>query len=294
VWQTGFCVLRIALFTALIVATAVVSGCTPEGSPQAVEGSPEPQDVAEPQEETEDVDELSTVRIALPFSPDEIEGTWAVRDDMTLIAQRLTENEYDVAYYLVSMKVVAGAGDKPEVRHISPTHIEFLCHGEGDTPFIDFPYVSVYDIEAEDWTRRDVWRDPCDALQFGGSPIEGQELTDVWMESGAVSLRFRTVPETMPSHGGPITRIPRTLAEWSEEKEALVLRLYGTQFAEGLTEQVRAIQPEGFVRGCRVEAGSEGSTVLYVLLTERALYNITYTFGEPRTMTVRFKAMSEE
>jgi len=34
--------------------------------------------------------------------------------------------------------------------------------------------------------------------------------------------------------------------------------------------------------------------VLHILLTERALYNVAYTFGEPRTMTVRFKATSEE
>jgi len=237
VLQAGPHVLRRALFLAFIVVIAAAFGCALDRASPASDDSTDA-DIAEPQEEATD-DELSTVQIALPFPADKLKQTWAVSHDKTLLLCRWQEDrEYDVTYYLVSAKPVVGAANHPQVQHICPTSIEFLCHSEGGIPFESFPYVIVYDIEAEDWTRRDVWRDPCDALQFGGCPVEGQELTDIWIESGAVSLQFRTVPEAMPDLGGPFDRIPQTLAEWDAGAEALVLHFHGTRLAEGLTEQV--------------------------------------------------------
>jgi len=292
VLQAGSCMRR-ALPLALIMAVAAASACAPNGASPASQASRDRRDAAEPQEEAEDAHRLSAVRIALPLESDEeIERAWAVSDDKTLLLSRWGSDS--MTYYIVTAKPVAGAANRPELRHISPNRIEFLCRGEGDIPFESFPYVTVYDIEADDWTRRDVWRDPRDALRFGGLPVQGHELTNVWIEDGAVSLRFRTIPEAMPSLGGPITRIPQTLAEWDAEEKALVLHLQGTRLAEGVSAQAGAIEPEGFVTGCSVEAGSKGESVVHVVLTECALYNAAYTFGEPRTMTVRFRPMRNE
>jgi len=294
VQRTGAFALRRALSVALIVALASVSGCASDGAPPASRQPPLPPD-ADLRERAERAGELPPVRIALPFPADEIERTWVVSDDKTLVFCPCgTDAEYDVTYYLVSVKPVAGAASCPEVQRISPTRIEFLCHGEGGIPFESFPYVTVYDIEAEDWTQRDVWRDPRDTLRFGSAPVEGQELTEISIEDGAVSLRFRTVPEAMPDLGGPFTRIPRTTAQWDAEEKALVLRLHGTRPAERVKAEAGAIEAEGLVAGCSVEAEPEGDTIVRIQLTELALYNASYTFGEPRTMTVRFKAMSEE
>ena len=226
----------------------------------------------------------------LPFPPNEIERTWPVGPDKTLVAQRLTENEFDLCYHLAAhgqCTTIVEAMYGAEVQSVSPSSIQFVCHRYNDTPFIAFPYLLIYDVASGTKEEHHLPHPPGQAVEFGGWGIEkGQLLTLIELAQGGVKIQFGTAKETLPAYPGPIPYIPHTAAQWSSERGALTLRFRGTEPVPAAVEEVATI-----AGGCLLSASLDcdgNDALLSLYLDQPREYYITHTYGAPCTMTVHF------
>jgi len=227
---------------------------------------------------------------SLPFPPGEVEKTWPVGPDKTLIAHREGEPEFCICYLLAAnggCTPIVGTASEAEVRAVSPTVIEFVCHGGGGGPFVSFPYLAIYDVATGKTEERHLFRDPRQPIQFGfESDDGGRLLTSISMEEGAVALQSATAPEVLAAYAGPVGWVPRTLVQWDDGRASLTLRFTGTEPVPAAVSQLAGL--EG---GCLLSASLErcdGGTLLSLRLDQPRQYYITHTYGDVATMTVHF------
>ena len=269
----------------LLLGTA---GCGREVEQPAGAAAPAKPPVARPAEPSWPTTLPGTT--SLPFPPGEVEKTWPVGPDKTLIAHREGEPEFCICYLLAAnggCTPIVGTASEAEVRAVSPTAIEFVCHGGGGGPFVSFPYLAIYDVATGTTEERHLFRDPRQPIQFGfESDDGGRLLTSISMEEGAVALQFATAPEVLAAYAGPVGWVPRTLVQWDDGRASLTLRFTGTEPVPAAVSRVA-----GLAGGCVLSASLErcnGDTLLSLRLDQPRQYYITHTYGDVATMTVHF------
>jgi hypothetical protein len=278
---------RALVATVLVVVCLTGSlGCDRDaGKDKAVSGEPPIKHSGEPSWPTS---LPGTSR--LPFPPNEIERTWPVGPDKTLIALRVGEPEFDICYLLAAegdCRPIVGVVSKAEVRSVSPTAIEFICHGTDDTPFVAFPYLLIYDVPTGKTERCPLFRDPRQPTEFGFEAEKGGRLlSSVSSEQGTVEVQFGTAPKMLAAYAGPVGWVPRTFVQWDSERGGLTLCFRGTDPVPEVVCQVA-----GLAGGCLLGASLErsgGDTLLLLRLDQPRDYYITHSYGVQCTMTVHF------
>ena len=226
----------------------------------------------------------------LPFPPSEIEKTWPIGPDKTLVARREGEHEFCICYLLAAegkCKPIVGTSSEAEVRSASAASIEFICHGAGGRPVVSFPYLLTYDVATGKTDEGPLARDPREPVEFGfESEKGGRLLTAIAIESGAVRLEFGTSAAMLPENAGAVGWVPWTTVEWDSQRGAMTLRFRGTEPATGVVEQAAGLTG-GPVLGASLErCGSD--CVLLLRSDSPRQYHITHPYCEPCTMTVHF------
>lgn len=275
----------------VIVITVLVSllsagwlGCTQDmtGEPQLPAASPA-------HHQGEDLKKTTIPGAGiLPFPASEAEKIWPVGPDKTLIAHRWTDS--DVSYWLAAggdCTAIVGAISKAEVRSVSPTSVEFVCHGINDTAFIAFPYLLIYDVATGKTEESPLSLDPQQPVEFGFPGIKkGQVLMSIGLNEDDVELQFGTAPGMLQTFSGPISYIPYTVSQWDKERGGLALRLTATELEPAVPDQVDDLAG-GYLQGVVLERLGD-DVVLLLRVDEPRHYYITHTQGDRCLMTVHF------
>jgi len=141
------------------------------------------------------------------------------------------------SYYIKQdqdVKVIIGAAEKPVLHHIGAGKLYFTCWGGGDSLFVDFPVMRVYDLQGETLETQQLFFGPGGPVAFGDpARTAGNEVRRIDFTPEGLEVGFTTAPGAGPeAYAGAGLTIPWTQVDF--EQGSLVLSFQASTVAPQL------------------------------------------------------------
>jgi hypothetical protein len=155
------------------------------------------------------------------------EHGWLVADKRPDSRSYFIKRDQDV-------KVIIGAAEKPVLHHIGAGKLYFTCWGRGDSLFVDFPVMRVYDLQGETLETQQLFFGPGGPVAFGDpTRTPGNQVRRIDFIADGLEVGFTTAPGAGPeAYAGAGLTIPWTQIDF--EQGSLVLSFRATTLAPQL------------------------------------------------------------